>query len=423
MAAALGAALLISGDARAQTATTGDAQSAADHQVAVNDHIGDVSRPPPSRELVRVGADTLTNPLLGKKEQAGEQIPLLSEQLDGCLWPNGSADTFACVARTTRTAARSYRRLAGIRQWETDAFTTTSAAGLAVVAIGAGHAAQDSLNAWSAVGLLPLVADDLASPGPRARLYNVGAIAMTIVVVRAESLHAALKAVTPQMRGQGGQPRDLQQRVREACDPAAAGALDPAKIKPALKEADKRAADKLNATISVRCDDLTTAARKLVNAAGIWTFGGDQAARSLAADTAILDDTIARLDRSMRATSKETLSIVLKAPFNLASNLVGGQTAPPEYTGRNLPVFTSTYSFNLGRAPDAEVPSALGAALEAPQALVAWNARVQAINALTDETNAAIAAAAYFRAENERSVLSISPGNNPPVTLATPSRP
>ncbi len=379
--------------------------------------------PSPSRELVRVGADTLMDRPLGKKkDQAGVQIPLLSERLDGCLWPEQEAgNKFACVARTTRTAARSYRRLAGARQWETDAFTAGSATGLTVVAVGVGHAAKDSLNAWTAVGLLPLIADDLASPGPRARLYNVAAIAMTMTVVRAESLHAALGSVTPRMRGRGDQTGDFQQRVRSACDPGALARLDPAKS--ALKGDAKKAAEKLNATLEVRCDELTTASRKLVNAASIWSFGGDQASRSLAADTAILDDTVARLDRSMRATSKETLSVVLKAPFNLASNLVGGQTAPPEYTGRNLPVFTSTYSFNLGRVPDAEVPGALGASLEAPPALTAWAKPVQQINSLTDEINAAIAAAVYFKAENERSVLSISPGNNPPVTLSTPSRP
>ncbi|HQT55485.1 MAG TPA: hypothetical protein PKX06_18705, partial [Phenylobacterium sp.] len=42
--------------------------------------------PSPSRELVRVGADTLMDRPLGKKkDQAGVQIPLLSERLDGCL--------------------------------------------------------------------------------------------------------------------------------------------------------------------------------------------------------------------------------------------------------------------------------------------------------------------------------------------------
>lgn len=378
--------------------------------------------PSPSRELVRVGADTLMDRPLGKKkDQAGVQIPLLSERLDGCLSPE--APDFSCVARTTRAAARSYRRLAGVRQWETDAFTTGSAAGLTVVAIGVGHAAKDSLNAWTAVGLLPLIADDLASPGPRARLYNVAAIAMTMTVVRAESLNAALGAITPQMTGGGGQTADFRARVREACDPSTLAKLDPARIKPSLGSDARKAAERANANLDTRCDQLTAAARKLGNAASIWTFGGDQAARSLAADTAILDDTVARLDRSMRATSKETLSVVLKAPFNLASSLVGGQTAPPEYTGRNLPVFTSTYSFNLGRVPDAEVPGALGAALEAPPALTAWAKPVQQINSLTDEINAAIAAAVYFKAENERSVLSISPGNNPPVTLSTPSRP
>lgn len=160
-----------------------------------------------------------------------------------------------------------------------------------------------------------------------------------------------------------------------------------------------------------------------MNAAAIWTFGGDQASRGLAADAVTLDDTVARLDRSMRATSKETLSVVLKAPFNLASNLVGGQTAPPEYTGRNLPVFTSTYSFNLGRVPDADVPSAIGTGLKAPEGLKGWEARVVALNGLSDEINSAIAAATFFKAENERSVLAISPGNNPPVTLSAPSRP
>ncbi|WP_340644545.1 hypothetical protein [Phenylobacterium sp.] len=422
-ASALGAALLTGGTAAAQPPRPADDAriAAADHHVAINDHIGYVRRPPPNRELVRVGADTLSDRPLGKKkDQAGEQIPLLSERLDGCLWPDDAVDKFACVARSTRTAARSYRRLAGVRQWETDAFTAGSAAGLTVVAIGVGHAAKDSLNAWSAVGLLPLIADDLASPGPRARLYNVAAIAMTMTVVRAESQHAALSAVTERMRGRDDQLGDLQQRVRSACDPAA---FDPAKVRPNLKDDAKKAAEKLSATVSARCDDLTTAARKLVNAASIWSFGGDQASRSLAADTAILDDTIARLDRSMRATSKETLSVVLKAPFNLASNLVGGQTAPPEYTGRNLPVFTSTYSLNLGRVPDAEVPAALGAALEAPVAPADWRPRVRVVNALTDEINAAIAAATYFKGENERSVLAISPGNNPPVTLSTPSRP
>lgn len=437
---ALGASLLLAGAVSAQTTEAGDArlaaeearaaardtrnQSAADHQVAVHDHIGYVRRPPPSRELVRVGADTLSDRPLGKKKDAaGEQIPLLSERLDGCIWPDGSTDQFSCVARTTRAAARSYRRLAGVRQWETDAFTAGSAAGLTVVAIGVGHAAKDSLNAWSAVGLLPLIADDLASPGPRARLYNVAAIAMTMTAVRAESLNAALGAITPQMKQGIDQRADLREQVRDACDRAVLAKLDPAKAKPRLGDDARKAAERINANLETRCDELTTAARKLGIAASIWTFGGAQAARSLAADTAMLDDTVARLDRSMRATSKETLSVVLKAPFNLASNLVGGQTAPPEYTGRNLPVFTSTYSFNLGRVPDAEVPGALGAALVAPPALTAWEPHLTRINAVSDQVNAAIAAATYFKAENERSVLSISPGNNPPVTLATPSRP
>lgn len=231
--------------------------SADDHQVASDDHDDYRRRPPPNRELVRVGADTLMDGPLGKKkDQGGFPVPLLSERLDGCLWPpvEQAGVKFRCVAQATRSAARAYRRMAGIRQWETDAFTTGAAGGLTVVAIGVGHAAKDSLNAWTAVGLLPLIMDDLASPGPRARLYNVAAIALTVTVVRAESLHAALGVVGPRMRG-----GDLQQRVRSACDPTELAKLDPAKIKPSLKDAEKKAADKLNASIATRCDELAAA--------------------------------------------------------------------------------------------------------------------------------------------------------------------
>ncbi|WP_304165772.1 hypothetical protein [Phenylobacterium aquaticum] len=379
---------------------------------------------PADRTVVVAGGGSLWRGPHGDKVD-----PSLAEQLDGCLYPaaGSGGDSFRCVALTSRAAARAYRRIAGIHAWESEGFTAGATTGFLGLAASIGHGASNTVNAWTGLGLIPIISDDIASPGPRARLYTVAGTAMTLTTVRAEALRDALGVTSGMIAGPGQAP--LQARVKAECSPGTLDAIDAIALVGATKAekaVQSKARDKLSAQIRARCDELTLATQKLAAAAALWNFGGDAFARNLAADATTLDDTITRLDRQTLAPPRGALSVVLNAALNLPSKLVGGAT-PPEYVGRNLPVFTSTYTFNLARAPDADLPSAIGADLSLPAGLDTAGGQRPAIlrefNSLTAEINGAIAAGIYFKTANDRSILSVSPGADTPVTLTSPTRP
>jgi hypothetical protein len=377
-----------------------------------------VGRGPSSQETLVVGARTLTGQVSGKVSP-----PMLSEQLDGCLWPGppGTANDFACVARTVRTAARSYRRVAGDRQRAADSYTVGSTAGLTVAAAGVDHAAKDTIRAWGVAGLLPVVFDDLAQPGPRARLYSVAATAMTVISLRAETLKDAQAELA---RTLASTPTDnLALALEATCGEAALQQLN-ARAKTLKKEealADE--AVKLNGVIEARCAELRSGLNRLQATDRSWGVSGRGIARGLAADAAVFDDSVTRLDRVLRAGSADVLKVVFKVPFNMAAKIVDGQMPPQEYTGRALEVFTATYTFNLERLPDAAIPDPVGARIGAPSAkLAAWSGSVNAVNLQSERLNMAIAAAQLIKSVNNQSILTVRPGSmNQPITLTTPS--
>jgi hypothetical protein len=181
----------------------------------------------------------------------------------------------------------------------------------------------------------------------------------------------------------------------------------------------------LSSKVKGRCNDLLAAARKLTSAAQVWDVVALSAAHGLALDATNLDDTITRLDRMTEAPSRGALAVVLGAFLSLPSKLTTG-TAPPEYVGRNLPVFTSTYTFNLARAPDVELPATVAADLTVSPGLEGDKNkridRIAAFNSLSADINRAATMATYFKAINDRSILSISPGADQPVTLNAPPK-
>lgn len=412
----------------------------ADHGRADKDHDKYLLRPPPHQEVILSGSGTLyegrdrrrqVDPRTGKRL---DNPITLSEQLDGCLYPNEGVafdrdrDTFGCVALTARGAARHYRVLSGRRSWEAEGFTSEATLGFTGLGLSVGHAAKNTVAAWTALGLLPVVADDVSAPGPRAKLYNIGATAMTVMIVRAETLRAALKETDSRILKTGA-TQTLEQEVQAACDDAALDRLDALTLPDGLGTADaaalKKARDKFTAALRNRCDDFTAATQKLSAASGAWNFGGKAAARNLAGDAVILDDAITRLDRQTLAPARGALTVIVGSLLTLPGKLVSG-TTPPEYTGRSLEVFRSSYTFNLARAPDAEVPAPIGANVSAPEGFNGPNKELpltaRRFNVLSAEINQSIAAAAYFKALNDRSILTVSPGIDQPVTLTAPPK-
>jgi len=390
------------------------AESAAGARRGAEEALAKITRPPPNRATLQVGARTMNGAYFGRKD-----IASLSQQLDGCLWPGLAEqdEAFACVAQTTRTAARSYRAITGDRQRVADSFTTGAAAGLVVAAAGVGHAANDAIRAWTIAGLLPVVADDLTQPGPRARLYNVAGMAMTVITVRAETLDeakAGLAAVD-----------DASFGWEETCGPDAIKALNDAQESlTAAKKADlAKEATKLNGVIEARCAELDTARYRLLSANALWSAQDFMLARGLAKDAVLFDDTIARLERLMRSGAQDVLKVAFKAPFNVVAKVVNGQVNPPEFSGRALGVFTEDFTFELTRLPDLPVPDPVAANLVSPTSLgQPWAGATRKINALTERLNIGVRNAQVFRAVNNQSILTLRPGStNKPVSLAAPT--
>lgn len=383
-----------------------------------------IAQPPPpvagpsSTDTLQVGARTLASEL--SRDQAPP--PMLSEQLDQCLWPDQQQpknSNFGCVARTTRTAARTYRRISGNRQRAADGYTTAATAGLAVAAAGVDHAASDTIRAWGIAGLLPVVADDLAQPGPRGRLYSVAATAMTVITLRAETLNDAHEqfAGIKTALASGG-PAD---EMEKACGKAALDQLTTRAN--AAPKANRDAAIKLNGVIEARCAELWASLNRLQIADRTWSMSSWGIARGLAGDGAVFDDTVARLDRVLRAGAADVLKVVFKVPFNMAAKIVDGQMPPQEYTGRALEVFTATYTFKLARLPDAAIPDPISTRIAAPpEALSGWLGAVAAVNVQSERLNAAISTAQLLKTVNNQSILTVRPGSmDQPVTLTTPS--
>lgn len=385
--------------------------------------------PDTSDNAVRSGANTLSS--LPRRRysrmtnvRALEAVPSLASALDACLYPTAAAEPEeptslagadkarptpeairqACVSRSVRAAARRYRVLAGDRQDAADLYTATSAVGLSAFAAGINHAAKDTQSAWGVVGVLPVVGNDLAAPGPRSRLYNISASAMTVITVRAETIGDALQNAQ--------QPAPHRDAMTTACD-----AL-PSPKAPASDAA------KFLAAAETRCALLRRSAAMVDRTKTAWAVGSSGLARNLAADAVYLDDTVARLDRMIRSDARDALTVVLKAPFDLASKVVGGASTPPEYQGRALTVFTSTYTFNLGRLPTSDLPAPIDLDLVPPSGDADLKAIAQPLNAYAAELNTQIAALAFVRDLNDRSIMSVRPGEaDQPVTLAAPARP
>jgi len=222
----------------------------------------------------------------------------------------------------------------------------------------------------------------------------------------------------------------LQEKVAMACSGGRMGQIDAlplaATATPAETQAQAKARDLFSAQARARCNELIIAAQKLAAAGDAWSSAQNGFARGLAVDATNLDDKITALDRQTLAPPRATLTVVLNAALNLPAKLTG-TAAPPEYTGRNLPVFTSTYTFNLMRVRDVDLPGPVAADLTAPPGLDTTlgerSGAARDLNILTAQVNQAIAAGADFKTINDRSILSVSPGQDQPVTITSPTRP
>ncbi len=397
-------------------------RAAQDGSNAAEDHAEHLMSPHANTADVIAGGSDLWR-LPGRDPK----VVTLAEWIDGCLYPKSAEPetSISCVAQGSRAAARRYRRIAGLRSWESEATTLGATTGLTVVAISAGHAAKDTLNAWTGASLVPLIVDEVSAPGPRARLYTVAATAMTLMTSRAETLDAVAGQVGEVLQGGDGQ---LRNQIEAACSARELAEVDKAVTAAggrSPKSSYTKAAGRLTDMLLARCADLRQTAARLEAAAMLWRFDQTQSARALGTDTITLDDAITRLDRQTLTPSRSAVTAVFGAALALPGKLTG-TAAPAEFTGRNLPVFTSTFTFNLARAPDVELPAPVGAPILAPDDIRTKlsSAKVSELNELGTALNSGLVAAHYFKAINERSVLSISPGSlDQPVMLSAPTRP
>lgn len=350
--------------------------------------------------------------------------PPLSTALDGCLI-NAEPQAFTCVSQVGRAGARAYRRKSTGQAFDSELATTVATPALAATAFSVGHAAKDTMAGLGIASLTPIVFDEVAAPGPRSKLYTVWATAMTLAVNRAEILNRTQQAITdPAIGDQARWDADLRAACGEELRTVVAAALK-------AKGGDKPSEDFTKGRITYqeaayqRCQDLRAATSKLLAARGAWGASSAVAAHTLAGDLVMLDDTVTRLDREMLAPSRGVIGVIFGAVLAMPGKLAG-TSAPAEFTGRSLPVFTATYTFNLTRAPDVALPDAFTTPLTRAPIVGAdeVDRQVERINQLSDKVNAAISAAAYYKAANDQSVLTISPGSpGKPVTLGAPSKP
>lgn len=302
--------------------------------------------------------------------------------------------------------------------------------------IGGAKAAASTSNAWVALGVLPIVAEDLSANEPRSRLYGLAAISLSRIVWRYQALDEARVKLNADLD-------DLRGRTRNVCG-----------VKARL-EAIKSAADRAGGKIlfadqisrmTSRCAALTAALQQLSAASEQWGSSGDFVAHSFIKDAIEFDDTVARLDRSLRTTPAGAFRTVLATPFSVASNIIRGGADIQGYQQRTLSTFSNPIIFELTRLPDLPIPNAVPADLTRSESLREWaeekpsatltsaaletrgELRQQTeetcndLNELALEVNALIAAAGEVKRMNDLSVLTINYSViDRPVTLAPPA--
>ncbi|MFZ3006845.1 MAG: hypothetical protein WA047_11745 [Phenylobacterium sp.] len=352
---------------------------------------------------------------------------------------NLSALQFECVARTARFAGMAYQAMADDRSVSSDINALGTASALGVAVLGAGHAAADTLRFWQGMGAVFLVRDELTAAKPRSRLYSIGAQALRAQVLRAAALQSATHALSETMdAGKGKQ--SLPTRIATTCD------LDKLRVMPKAYKSDADFVlniSKAISTLDTRCSDLRNAGAKLHRAQKVWASAEHGVIQNLSADLADFDATIARLDRGLRARPSETLSVVLRAPLNLASNLVGG-SGPADYTGRNLALVATPHDFELrglpgpGYVQGLEIPSLISPGSGVPTSLQKLGnsdqkddakslfselqRKTDEINTLIDEANDAIIDVQILHAVNRTSTMRINFGADArPLTMVAPN--
>ncbi|MBR7618164.1 hypothetical protein JKL49_02085 [Phenylobacterium sp. 20VBR1] len=345
---------------------------------------------------------------------------------------------FECVARTARFAGLAYQAMANDRAVSSDINALGTASSLGVAVLGAGHAAADTLRFWQGLGAIFLIRDELTATKPRSRLYSIGAQALRAQVLRAAALQAATQALSATVAG-GDDELSLSSRIADACE------LDSLRVLPKAYKADADFVlniSKAISTLDSRCSDLTNAETKLHRAQKVWSSSERGVIQNLATDIADFDATIARLDRGLRARPSETLSVVLRAPLNLASNLVGG-SGPADYSGRNLSLVAAPYDFELRSLPSPgyvqglEVPSLIspgsgvpanlqklggsGQKQDARSLFTDLQTRTHDINKLIDQVNDAIIDVQILNAVNRTSTMRVNFGADArPLTMVAP---
>ena len=333
------------------------------------------------RERMLVGAS-------GLWERDPVSAQPLGRALDGCLihrkgataddkseFPPGETaweNAFSCSIETARGTVRLYRQRAGLRQDWTDSMATVSVTSFAAAAIGGTKAAASTTSGFVGLGTISIIGEDLAASGPRGRLYALSSVALNGIIWRYQTLFDAQSSLAMKID-------PLRVEIDAACDQGLP-ANDIAKggkivtqagsslkglqaIRGQLELADAKSfkgafSDQI-ANLSDRCAALQTTAIQLQTASQLWQGRQSYLALSLARDVSDFDDTVARIDRSLRTSPSEAFGIVLSAPFALATNIIRGGAANPGYTARTLTAFASPITFELTRLPTPALPVAI----------------------------------------------------------------
>ena len=380
--------------------------------------------------------DCMINPKLVQFEIASS--PGVLESSDALPKIGLTEMQFECVARTARFAGMAYQAMANDRAVSSDINALGTASSLGVAVLGAGHAAADTLRFWQGLGAIFLIRDELTAAKPRSRLYSIGAQALRAQVLRASALQSATQALSATMVG-GKDKESLSTKITTQCE------LDSLRVIPKAYKADADFVLDISRAISTldsRCNDLKNANAKLHRTQKVWSSAEHGVVQNLATDLADFDATVARLDRGLRARPSETLSVVLRAPLNLASNLVGG-SGPADYTGRNLSLVAAPYDFELRSLPSPgyvqglEIPSLLSPGSGVPANLQKLGnsgqkddakalfkdlqTRTYEINRLIDQVNDAIIDVQILHAVNRTSTMRVNFGADArPLTMVAP---
>ncbi len=265
--------------------------------------------------------------------------------------------------KSARAAAEAYRKKAEARQDDSDGLAAVSGVGLTGAVIGGAKAAASTTSAWTALGITPVVGEDLAAAGPRGRLYGIASIAMTRIIWRYMALEWALNAM-------GGQASALKADVKRACDEGS----ELFRLKKALastSEGKLAVADAVKQAES-RCASMTEAADQLATADRVWSGRAGYLAISAAKDVVEFDDTVARLDRGLRSSPSDAFRAVLSAPFSLVASAIRGGQGESTFTSRSLAAFNTPIVFDLTRLPKFALPAKLPDDLGRSTAVDEW---------------------------------------------------